>query len=126
MGTRTDTETRAVLIEGIRSIARKFDLPYASVEELVELISDLYGVCANCGSTYAKTHGQQKYCPDCQLAREREKNRATQARRRARLNAGRAPEIDALDLPESLRPMLSADAGDGDEDESPEPPRRVK
>jgi tRNA(Ile2) C34 agmatinyltransferase TiaS len=118
MGTRTDNETRAVLVEGIRIIARKYDLPYAAVEELVELIADLYGVCPECGRTYAKTHGQQKYCPDCQLARERAANREAQARRRARLNAGRDDVIDALQLPPELL--------EGDKDTTPATPRRVK
>lgn len=102
-----ERDTRRVLIERIRIVARRYDLPFAAVEELVEVVADLWGVCPDCGRSFERESPGQIYCADDAALRTREANRLSQQKRRARLK----PEID----------ILALDAGD-----EPEPPRRIK
>ena len=116
MAKRDAQDTRRVLIERIRMVARRYDLPFAAVEELVEAIADIYGVCADCGRSFAKEVSGQVYCPDCAAIRTRENNRLSQQKRRARLKEGSPDYVDILGLSDGEDTDTAADTG----------PRRVK
>lgn len=105
-------DTRRVLVERIRMVARRYDLPFAAVEELVEAVADLFGVCPDCGRSFERENPQQVYCPEDAAIRTREANRLSQQKRRARLK----PEIDILELT----------AGQPADDDPPAAPHRVK
>ena len=116
MAKRDAQDTRRVLIERIRMVARRYDLPFAAVEELVEAIADIYGVCADCGRSFTKEVSGQVYCPDCAAIRTRENNRLSQQKRRARLKEGSPDYVDILGLSDGEDTDTAADTG----------PRRVK
>jgi hypothetical protein len=124
MAKRINQDTRLILLERVRIVARRYDLPFAAVEELVEAIADIYGVCPDCGRTYVRESGSQVYCPDCATVRTREANRLSQAKRRARLKPGQPGYVDLLELPELLTADTDTDeaALDDDDDELDEPP----
>lgn len=124
MPKRDTQDTRRILLERVRIVARRYDLPFAAVEELVEAIADIYGVCPDCGRSYVKESGGQVYCPDCAQVRTREANRLAQAKRRARLKPGNPDYVDILELDEGLAAAADTDT-DEDTDEPPTP-RRVK
>lgn len=116
MPKRDTQDTRRILLERVRIVARRYDLPFSAVEELVEAIADIYGVCPDCARSYVRESGQQVYCPDCAAVRTREANRIAQAKRRARLKPDHPDYIDILELPDGW-------ATDTDE---PPTPHRVK